>query len=893
MGLFSGKKKTYVSSTVYNMAGDIKDRPHYLRTMVTGRILSNRPQSQTLTSDANRNYLAGPGIDLRRFGRWARLYGYNANLGQVHSSISVPGNLNTTTVATQLSLLYGKEVYINKAEMGIADYGMWANQYMLANHADLYLTNWAADFDEATNQITIKVPAGPTFVFSPTDFVPLAQYMYVSLNQEKESESTLVTSDWVDGIPVISSDFDLSSSSTSDTSVELIDHTAVVQTVGTGDPAESTFENPHTEVIALTQSLYVHRSKLPDPDDDLVVGLVTKSIETREVIDIRTSTSTSEIVEEVSAGTRVSEITRTAQTLHKKTQYRTSTVTVREKSWENEEIFIYRYGTGNAALDALFFATSEAGSFFPTVPIRIDNKFVTEPQYANILPWVKKAVSRSTDFSFEKLLGIVEDNPNLKDIDFAYMIFGVSLNSTENAAKRYIYEFFRNAGQPSAAAMAQFWADYNAAVASWEAWTKWYESGRYEAPKFSLVGGTPLPAEPVRLPMPTLPSQSINISSQQNYNITISFSAVGEEVHAGKFSDNAKINDLRIYKGTSLQFREYPEQENRTFGLFRFNKFKTDEYQTIIIDWQYATNSYRRMTITGLRHVNYVYRGKSVSITAWDALDDLEESGFIIPLQEETLRGLPIPVATQLSTAATYMMFNSYLIVKQKWYQTGAFKIILVIVIIIISIVFPPAGGAGGAGVLGTNAAVGASLGFTGTAAIVAGAIANAVVATIVSEIISRAAIAVFGNRIGGVIGAIASFITISVGSNMAGGQPMSAAFGNMINVENLMKLTSALSEGLAEYYKASAADTQQEIVEVLDDYQRQAKAIAEKFNAEFGDGAGAVIDPFSYTDAFQFKIENPGLFLERTLMNGTDIAQLSHDMLDNFTDLTTATTLE
>jgi hypothetical protein len=888
-----GSKKTYVASAVYNMAGDIKDRPHYLKTMVAGRVLSGQPATESFTATSLRSYLKGPGIDLRHFVRWARLDGYNANLGEVQSTISVPNNINTTALSAQLELIYGKTLYLNRVNVGMADYGIWANQYMLANHQDKYTTAWAADFNEATGQIIIRIPMMSPITFTPVGYVQSAQYMYVSLNQEKDFVSSSETSGWLVGQVDVPDDYTIQSNQTNSVTVLLEDTTVVSQTLNGGVPYSSAFSNPHYETISLTSQLYTRKSNLPNIDSDLVVGSVTESIEIREVQSIHEKINTSTLTELVQAGTRISNTTSTIQTLQKHTEYQKITVTVREKSWANEEIFIYRQGSGNAALDALFVARSAAGSFFPAIPIRINNKFVTEPQYAGILPWVQKAVARSTNFTFEKLLDIVKDNPSLKDIDFAYMLFGVSLNSTENASKRYMYEFFRNAGQPSTAAMNQFWNDYWVAVASWDAWVQWYESGRYESNRYDWDNS--MPTEPTRLPMPTLPKQGINVRSQYNYNLLIEFSGAVEELFEGKYSPSAKINTLRIYKGPTLNFRQYPQQSekgSRAYqGYFLDTNDSAPAYQTVIIDWQYAHGAYRRLTITGLKHVNFVYGGKAVEITAWDALDDLEESGFIIPLQEETLFGLPLSVTTQLTTASTYMMFNSYQIVKQEWYQTGIFKVVLVIITIVLSIYFPPASGVTG-GLLGTNVAIGTALGFTGTAAIIAGAIANAIVSMIVTEIISRASIALLGPRVGSIVGAILSIVVVSVGTSMAGGKPLSISFGNLINAENLMKLTSALSTGISAYIASGTQDTIVETQDVLEDYKRQAKSIAERYTQEFGDSSG-VIDPLAVADAVQFQIEDPSIFLNRTLMNGTDIADLSHNMLDNFTTLTTALPLE
>lgn len=894
MGLLSGKKKTFVSSVVYNMAGDVKDRADYLKTLTVSRVLRDTSSKKTFARDSLENYLQGPGITLRRFGLWAKTQGYNDNVGVVSSSISVPVDIDSGVLTYELESIYGKAVYLNEVEIGITDYGMWANQYMLANHADKYLLEWAADFDEATQEVILSIPGMAAVRFSPSGYVPRSQYLYASLNQEKNAVSSSTTSAWTEGLIPLLTGYTQYSSDISNEDVALQTTVLVSQSTDGGEPVEQTFVTPTTVPVALTTALYVKRAALPDAPSEIVIGGTTLSIETRDRYEVITTTTVETLTEDLESGLRVSTVTKTVESLRRYTEYRTTTAVVREKAWANEEIFIYRQGSGNLVLDQFFTTQVSAGSFFPIVPIRIDNKFVTHPDYAAILPWVKKAVRRCTDFSFEKLLELVEDNPSLSDIDFAYMIFGVSLNTPEDTAKRYIYQFFQNVGYTSTAEMTQFWIDYEAAIVSWDAWVLWYTTGRHQYKGGSFGGGSVIPTEPVRLPMPTLPKQIITVSTPQNYDIKIKFSGMSEEVIAGKYAPGVHIGNARIYKGTSRTLQTYPEQGtvNNRAGAAVWNSVFGEKITTTIIEWQDTDDSFRRMTITGLTHKNSVYRGKSVDITAWEALDDNEESGFIIPLQEETLRGLPLPVSTQLCTASTYMMFNCYKIVKQKWYQTGVFKIILIVIVIILTIVFPPAGGAAAGGLLGTNVAIGTALGFSGTAALVTGAIANAIVAMVVTQVITRASAAILGDKIGSIIGAILSFVTITVGTNLAGGQPMALSFGNMVSAENLFQLTSSLSNGIASYIQASAVEVQAEIKDVMKDYQEQAKALAEKYMKDFGSGGG-IIDPLQVADVMQFKLEDPNLFFNRTLMNGTDIADMSHDMLDNFTNLTLALPLE
>lgn len=889
MGLFSSKSTTHVSSVVYNMAGDVKDRANYLSTLVAGHVLG--AGKATLTRNMLDSYLSGPGINLRRFGRWAELYGYNDNVGLVQSTVTLPSEVNTAALAVVLKGIYGKDVLINEADIGPADYGIWANQYMLANQPSKYLSNWTATYDEASNKITIQIPGENPIKFTPTNFVPTARYLYVSLNQVGPGSTSVVAGDVIPGPFTPTEGYQESVAPTTQT-VDLSTTVTVKQTDTGKDPVTNVIQTPGQAQIELNTRTYTKVEKLPDLQSVLAVGQVTLVVTATESVKIVLKTTTGTVVEQLSPGvTRTTETTRVDQIAEKETTHQLVTTTTKNKTWGQEEILIYRQGSGNPSLDAFFTSQVSLGSFFPSIPIRLNNRFISENYYAGILPWVKKAVRRATNSTFEKLVDRIADNPSLGDIDYAYIVFGASLNTPENAAKQYLYEFFSQASTVGGSvSITAFLEKYRAALASWDAWVIWYGLNRSAVDENGQTINS-LP-EPVRLPLPNMPTNFIRIRSSQNYNIGISYSGIDETVHPGKYSPNAKLQSLRVYKGRRIPLYAYRQRwSSDDSSSSEWEKVVVSNHETVVIEWQHTADSYRRLVISDLMHRNYVYDGKAVWISGWEALSDLDESGFIVPLQDEILRRMPLPVSTQLCTASTYLMFNCYQVVKQKWYQTGIFKLVVVIVAIAISIYTGGASAGASGGLLGSNAVVGAAIGFTGTAAIVAGAIANAVVAMVATQVISAGAKALFGDKLGSIIGAIASLAAVSIGTSMANGQGFSMSFGNMLKAENIFQLTSAIGNGVSGYIQASTAEIQNQTAQVLDEYKEQSKAIAERFMEEFG--STGFIDPLAVVGLVPFKLEDPAVFLERTLMTGTDIADISQNMLDNFTDLTLSLPLE
>jgi uncharacterized protein (DUF2062 family) len=196
-------------------------------------------------------------------------------------------------------------------------------------------------------------------------------------------------------------------------------------------------------------------------------------------------------------------------------------------------------------------------------------------------------------------------------------------------------------------------------------------------------------------------------------------------------------------------------------------------------------------------------------------------------------------------------------------------------------------GGAGAIGLLGTAGSVGASLGFTGLMATIVGAIANAIAAMIVMQLISFVSIRVFGAKLGAIIATVASVAAMTVGASMMNGMSLSAAWGNMMSATNLLKLTNAAIGGMGDYIQASTAELLAQTQKVTEDYEKASKDIQQQYIDTFGLGK-FWFDPNQLTNNNPGGlVEAPQSFLDRTLMTGSDIADMSLNMVSDFASMT------
>lgn len=887
---FGSKKKIYVSSTVYNLAGDENERPNYLKTTIVGKVVADTDTSVSISESIQNAYITGPGIRLRSFMKWANTSGYNDLLGMQPATIYLGDSVDQTVLAEQIPHPAGQSVNILNTEVGNSDFTWWADQYMYANYNDQFNTNWTVDFADDTNTVHITLADGTEISFIPPDYVDNSNYLYAtySTSADGKTEGDVVTGDV---IPLGSSEafpsvdgWTTDGTSVVPTDVTLTKTVTVVKSYSDGRPDETeTTETTSTESYSAVANVY----ERTDYAGMTTVDGVQSLHNTRQIMyqNQTGSAVAGEPVEEVTTEdvdgvTVTTTMTTTEETLVVNRSYRIDTQDIVTSSFTGAQVFIYRYGSGNSVLDAMFSPTESTGMFAPFIPVRIDNRSITNSRFDDYYDMCAKAYKKATNAKFTKLIDKVEDNENLGDIDYAYAVFGVSLNVKENACKKYIYKWFQTMLETSTGvttAYGTYKTQMALAMASVDTWNTWLAA--QDDPTNPLYGTT----EPTKIPYPTLPTSSVNIKGNRlmNYNITVSWSAMAETIGTGMHDATHKVGDCWFVLNADDDYSQVIYTGNNDAPE---NAFSVSH---ITLYWQETATRWRAMSVWGLNHTNKIYGGKSVDTSAKSALNDDEESGFIIPLQRDIYASISLVDATQMSTACMFMVFNCYKVVKQKWYQTGIFKIVLIVVIIVVSYY---TGGAG-AGLLGSAATVGAAVGLTGIAALIVGAVANALAAMILTKLIGYASTKVFGDKIGAIVGAIASVVAVSIGTGMANGATMAESFNGLMSAPNLIQLSNAAGNGYAQYMQAAVKDTIAETQKVLEDYSERSKEISEQYADVIGTGNG-IIDPTQIMNSTQAMFENMDSFLSRTLLTGSDISDMTVSMLTSFADVTLSTEL-
>ena len=601
-------------------------------------------------------------------------------------------------------------------------------------------------------------------------------------------------------------------------------------------------------------------------------------------------------------------------------------------------LWIYQVGSGTAALDSSVTIEAESTEYMPFIPLRLkntpinDDHFKTaEPIYEDCRRAYKQALGIHA--RIDDLLDTIEDNESIDDVDYCFMVYGVPLNTEDNASRRYLYEYFKRlipyqgwsvadynawasntvkdfgtltltgtAGDPATitftgqlygitAGMAlqltladESTEDITVSSVSYDGGsdtTTWNVTPTTTAFAAQLVGIKASATNDIKS-SPATNTIRVNTSDDDStsYDMQITWVLIDETSHNGLGKVGAKAGDVWLEKGTAFTY-----SEESADGVYNGGTL-----DAVIINYQTSTESYRTLTITGLEHKNFVYKDKKVKISGVEALEETDESGFIVPIHMPTLKKISFLRASQLAGNNALLVFNSYEVVKTKWYQSGIFKILLIVVAIAVTIILTvvtagPGGIAAAGGILGSNLAVGTALGISGLAAAVAGAVANAIAAMVLTMILTKAATALLGEQVGMIVGMVLSVVAIQGLSNFQLTGSLTVNWGDIATADNLLKLTSAVAKSYQSYAQDKIEGYQEKLVDLEDDYRSQQSEI-DKLSAELLGYSGVIIDPLSFTnvlDTSTYRVESNASFLNRTLLTGSDIAEISLGMISEF----------
>ena len=892
-GPFSSKRKNKVFSDIYNMAGDINDRPNYLKTVIFDQTMFKNRNSY---SEALRDsYLPSAGITMRRVVPYARKLNYFDKIGQTNASIRIPKVLDNNIVRDVLEYRFNKQLRVFSSEIGNADVEWWGIRYLLDNAPERVNEIMDTDFQPGTGDILISFYETEeseepyellSFDVDDLDVDPLAEYLYVKYAED--GEPVIVDSEYsdeiVDEFPSVAGYGDVVSDVTTPTLFEWEDTIQIEDIYPTYSDVQTT-----KSTSSETQDIRIRSYSKTDVDADVGPnGRPTREISNIQLID------TWLLVPEV---TTESQIFPTFTRITTTTVYSLVPFKKAKVSWEivetfslnKQKLFIYQRGTGDGELDNLFSAEIEEGGYFPVIPVKVDIKSGTDPVSVFIdrdemtqsgfpishlegLYTLNKKLFRKISGNkegYQKILDGLMENDDVWDINNIYVIHAVPLNTIENAGKKYIYHFFDHISSLSPNAdreYATYEGLWDEAHASAIAYGEWLDA---QDDKDNPLFGT---VEPGIRPYPQLPTASVSLQTLTAFrlNYSVSWGKVVKSSGTGKAFPDMKTGEVRISKGGTG--REEIHFDNNGESIVKYTS-SGSALEIVEIRYQDEVDSWVSLRVYGLRSDNIINRGKGINTSAHAALDDIEESELLIPINNAVYSSMRLIDRTQLGVTMSYMVLNYYKEYKVKWYQRSFGKALIMIVLVVITVM---SFGAAAPATAGMGAAVAVAVGATGLAALIIASAVNALVGLIVSRLVSKAAVVVFGDRLGLVIGTIVSMMLMSgVNSYMDTG---AVNIMDSFTAPNLIKLGSAISQDMAKTMQLEAANIVKAMQGAQEEFQAVSDQLSKLYESEFSNRT--FFDPLRFLEKShnsQETFELPDAFFARTLLTGSDIADLSN----------------
>lgn len=526
---------------------------------------------------------------------------------------------------------------------------------------------------------------------------------------------------------------------------------------------------------------------------------------------------------------------------------------------QKTQYIVYCRNTGNAQYDTFFKEVIPLQrTYAPYIPIRTWNTFLSESYMPTTYKFSKKAFKRAVGSNdYDSLISDLKKNKNIGDIDFAYIVFGVALNTPYKEGKQYIFTYLYN-----------LWLNKQISDSI---------SGKPE----DVFGNSFFN----RVNNP----RQINIKSNYgsiNYNIWFEWGTMTHYYGTGQAKVGLEEGDYHFYAENKRHSKEDEDGETTTY---------TVEHSYFC--HQITPVRYEVIEITNFTYANLIYDGKSVVYSGLDALngsDEPNETGFIIPLQEQSFKESGLVYTSQLAQSTYYCVFNCYVVKKVRWYQSGIFGFVIAIVIAVVVTVVtwnPAAGGAAAGAAAGTGAAAGAAVGAASStlAGAIMGAVANAIAGMIVLNIVTEVAKGLFGDKVGSIIGAVASIVVMNVANGVMNGMSVSEALTQLSSAPQMLKLANAVVSGIKDAINADTQEIYNKSQTMLQEYEQRSEEIS-KLQAEL---FNQTLDITSITDALKsYSYEPRDSYLNRTLMTGSDIAELTMNLIHNFTDYSMNTEL-
>ncbi len=308
-------------------------------------------------------------------------------------------------------------------------------------------------------------------------------------------------------------------------------------------------------------------------------------------------------------------------------------------------------------------------SFFPVVPVRYNNEDLTDvSKHGTPLYETSKKLLKKVGVDFDLLGEKIEENPDVSEIDHAYFMYGVNLQTEDQASIRYLVEYFDLLYDEQALNQHNF-------------------------TDFRINDGTNLVNNDVFNAYGLLAPTGINTHTEHdtwwghvvdwNTDAAATLTEHGLDTSVW-FSFISSVLKHGVIGKVGHCTKELVAALPYTPG-WRLNEDVRTE--RIILKHQVSEGTYKEVVVVGLVHSSRIYKNDTVVTYIEDLINDDENDGFVIPLHYGVCKRLPVRLENEIYLQAPHIVINGIVKTKVRWYQRGAFKFVMLGLALAVSII--------------------------------------------------------------------------------------------------------------------------------------------------------------------------------------------------------------
>jgi hypothetical protein len=463
----------------------------------------------------------------------------------------------------------------------------------------------------------------------------------------------------------------------------------------------------------------------------------------------------------------------------------------------------------------------EIGTYFPFTYFRLDKKnrtlerFRDRPEYKT----TKKMLSY-LDMDYDALAKSIHQSPTIDDIEQALMIWAVPADTENEEERRYLFEYFHLLFYAST-------STFNLAGTLADGLGEFNNRG----------------------------SQAITIKDKA-YTMNLKYQGISKRRVAGKIG-TGKVGSHHSEYGEDTTVEKYTNTNgDRQRGLME-RVVKVPYY------------SYRKQVNATFYEEIRVYN-PTLTYTVWDGKNVVakgKSKSLLIPLDHSITKLLPILKREILYSRSLHFVMNTRITTKEKWYQSGVFKIVMIIIAAVVTFFFPPGGAALWAGIIG------------------AGIVIHMITALVVSLIINMvvgAAITMVTKVLGAEVAMVLAIALIAYGGYQGVSQGLSFTQTMATNVVTLG--TNLVKASVSEYFRAEG--------DVLNKQTGEFELMVTSKNKELDEAkklldSGIDINPYEFVGSMPMVVwgESPKDLYMRTVESG-NIGMATIEMVGSYVDV-------